>query len=413
MGSLFKYSLIEVINCKQIREFNEFPVCLYKNDRNWCRPLDASVEEIFDGEKNKHLKNGEIVRWILKDTNECCLGRIAAFYTEHSFSQFDIPTGGIGFFDSVDNQEVANSLFDKAKEWLASKKLEAMDGPINPGMRDAFWGCLADGFHEPVYQMPYNFPYYKNLFEEYGFKNYFNQYTYQRTFEDTSDLHPVLFRTANRILSNPDYEFKLIEKGNYQFALDFQSIYNKAWSKFTGTNDITEQETMLLLKSMEPIMDERLIMFGYFKKEPIAFFINMPDIGQITKKFNGKFNWFNKLLFLWNLKVLHSVDRVIGRIFGVIPEFQNKGVEGALVLFFNNQILKPTFKYKTFELNWIGDFNPVMMKVAEFIGGSIYKTHITYRYLFDRKAEFKRAPLVNQAGNGKLISSAHVDGNII
>jgi hypothetical protein len=150
---------------------------------------------------------------------------------------------------------------------------------------------------------------------------------------------------------------------------------------------------------MEPVMDERLIIYGYYKGEPIAFFIMMPDIGQITKKFNGSFNWINKLRFFWDLKVMHRVDRVIGRIFGVIPEFQNKGVEGALVLFFQQQVLKPSFKYKTFELNWIGDFNPVMMKVAEFIGGKIYKTHVTYRYMIDREAEFSRAPLVNQSAS--------------
>jgi hypothetical protein len=124
----------------------------------------------------------------------------------------------------------------------------------------------------------------------------------------------------------------------------------------------------------------------------------MPDIGQITRKFNGNFNWYNKLRFFWDLKIRKSVDRVIGRIFGVVPEFQNKGVEGALILFFQDQVLKPGFKYKTFELNWIGDFNPTMLKVAEFIGGSIYKTHVTYRFLFDRSTEFKRAPLLNQTG---------------
>jgi hypothetical protein len=247
--------------------------------------------------------------------------------------------------------------------------------------------------------MPYNYPYYRDLFEGYGFKNYFNQYTYQRTFEDTTDLHPAVTRTARRILSNPEYEFKLIEKGNKQFAHDFRIIYNKAWSKFAGTKDITDQEALSLLKSMEPIMDERLIIYGYCKGEPIAFFIMMPDIGQITRKFKGKLNWYNKLRFFWDLKIVKSVDRVIGRIFGVIPEFQNKGVEGALILFFQDQVLQPSFKYKTFELNWIGDFNPIMMKVAEFIGGSIYKTHVTYRYLFDRNAEFKRAQIVNQAGN--------------
>ncbi len=398
MLSAFHYVISEVTDALKIKVFNDFPVSLYRNEPNWCRPLDVSVEEIFDRKKNQHLEKGNIIRWIISDPDGNCLGRIAAFFTEDSFIQNDQPTGGIGFFDSVDDKEVAFLLFDQAKEWLLANGLVAMDGPVNPGMRDAFWGCLVDGFHEPVFNMPYNFPYYKKLFEDYGFRNYFNQYTYQRTFEDTSDLHPVVLRTAKRILTNPDYQFKLIEKGNKQFALDFQVIYNKAWSKFTGTKDITGQEALTLLKSMELIMDERLIIYGYFKEEPICFFIMMPDIGQITKNFNGKFNWFNKLRFFWALKVRHKVDRVIGRIFGVIPEYQNKGVEGALVLFFQEQIQKPSFRYKTFELNWIGDFNPVMMKIAEFIGGSVYKTHVTYRYLFNRNAEFKRAPLVNQSG---------------
>ncbi len=150
------------------------------------------------------------------------------------------------------------------------------------------------------------------------------------------------------------------------------------------------------MKKLEPILDHRLIIYGYYKEEPIAFFIMIPDIGQLTKKFNGKLNWWKKLLFIWNLKVSCKVDRVIGRIFGVVPEHQGKGVEGALVLTFENEILKPGFPpYKSLELNWIGDFNPVMMKMAELIGGSVYKTHVTYRYLFDQTKEFHRAPLVN------------------
>lgn len=393
-----RYLIHEVTDSRAIREFIDFPSNLYRDDPNWFRPLDTSVEEIFNSRKNKGLKGGKIIRWTIHEKNNQCIGRIAAFYSEESFTQYERPTGGIGFFDCVDNKEVAFLLFDKAKEWLSANGMKAIDGPINPaGIRDTFWGCLVDGFHEPVFNMPYNFPYYKNLFEEYGFKNYFNQYTYQRTFEDVTDLHPVMHRTASRILSNPDYHFTLIEKGNDKYAFDFQAIYNKAWSKFSGTKDISGLEALTLLKSMEPILDERLVIFGYFKGEPIAFFIMMPDIGQITKKFNGKFNWYNKLRFFWDLKAAHRVDRVIGRIFGVIPEYQNKGVEGALVLFFQKEIMKPTFPYKTFELNWIGDFNPVMMKVAEFIGGSIYKTHVTYRLIFDRNAVFERAPLVNQA----------------
>jgi len=200
-------------------------------------------------------------------------------------------------------------------------------------------------------------------------------------------------------MKNPDYEFKLIEKGNKQFAIDFRIIYNKAWTDFAGTKQLNDNEALNLLKEMEPIMDERLIIYGYYKGEPIAFFIMMPDIGQITKKFKGKWNLLNKLRFMWMLKSTKTIDRVIGRIFGVVPEHQGKGVEGALVIKFEQEVDKPNFPYKSLELNWIGDFNPVMMKVAEFIGGKIYKTHVTYRYLFDREAEFKRSPLVNLPGN--------------
>jgi GNAT superfamily N-acetyltransferase len=224
----------------------------------------------------------------------------------------------------------------------------------------------------------------------------FNQYTYQREIQGGGNLHPIVRRSAERILKNPDYTFKLIEKGKLSYARDFRIIYNKTWSNFSGTNEITDKEAINLLKKLEPILDHRLIYYGYYKEEPVAFFVMIPDIGQLTKKFNGKWNLWNKLQFLWNLKVLHKVDRVIGRIFGVVPEHQGKGVEGALVIAFENEVLKPGFPpYKSLELNWIGDFNPVMMKMSELIGGKIYKTHVTYRYLFDPSREFHRAPLVN------------------
>ena len=398
MSENAQFQVIPVKNKELIAQFLHFPVWLYRNEEKWSQPINADIESVFDVKKNKHLINGEIARWLIIDNQQKNVGRIAAFYSDESFKCHEQPTGGIGFFECTDNQDAANQLFETARIWLLERGLQAMDGPTNPGMRDSFWGCLVDGFHEPVYNMPFNFPYYQALFENYGFQNFFNQYTYQRYFKGGS-LHPVVRRTAERVLKNPDYEFKLIEKGNKQFAIDFKIIYNKAWNDFTGTKQLSDNEALNLLKEMEPIMDERLIIYGYYKGEPIAFFIMMPDIGQITKKFNGKWNLLNKLRFMWMLKRTKTINRVIGRIFGVIPEYQGKGVEGALVIRFEQEVEKQGFNYQSLELNWIGDFNPVMMKVSEFIGGKIYKTHVTYRYLFDRNAEFKRAPLVNMPGN--------------
>jgi GNAT superfamily N-acetyltransferase len=395
------FSIIEVTEILTKKEFIEFPVRLYKGESHWIRPMDQDIENVFNPSKNKHLTNGEAKRWLIKNYIGEIVGRIAAFYERTSDMQDEVKAGGIGFFDCIQDREASFLLFDTAKRWLKSKGLEAMDGPINFGMRDNFWGCLVDGFHDPVYNMPYNFPYYKDLFEAYGFQNYFNQYIYRAIIDGRDNLHPVVRRTAERILNNPDYKIRLIEKGNTRYAYDFKVIYNKAWGDFSGIKEISDEEAIELLKSLEPILDRRLVFYAYYKEEPIAFFVMIPDIGQITRKLNGRWNWLTKLKFAWNLKIAHKVDRIIGRIFGVVPEHRGKGVEGALVVAFENEVLKPGFPYKTLELNWVGDFNPRMMKVSEFIGGTIYKTYITYRYLFDRKREFQRAPLVNVISNGR------------
>jgi hypothetical protein len=121
----------------------------------------------------------------------------------------------------------------------------------------------------------------------------------------------------------------------------------------------------------------------------------IPDINQLITRNNGKMNWYNKFKLILDLKVLKKCNRVIGLIFGVIPEFQGKGIEAGLVMKFAENTEERHFPYSLLEMNWIGDFNPTMMKLVELIGGEIYKTHVTYRYLFNRTKPFHRAPVVN------------------
>ena len=389
------YSLIEVSDQKSIKAFLDFPKKLYRKDPMWIRPLDKDIEKIFDPKTNKKFRHGEAIRWILEDKDRNIVGRVAAFYDQKTAKKNRQPTGGLGFFDCVNDQKAAAVLFDACRGWLKERGMEAMDGPINFGERDSFWGCLVDGFSEPLYNMPYNAPYYNELFEAYGFQNYFNQYTYHRTFEEDG-LSTEIHDKAQRVFENPDYSFEIYSKSRInEIAEDFMIIFNAAWARFPGIPKITKIHSLALLKQMKPIMDKRLVHIAYYKGEPIGFFIMMPDISQIFRKFNGKLNLVNKLRFMYYLKVSKSVTRVIGRLFGVVPEHQGKGIEGGLVVAFARLANQPGFQYTDLELNWIGDFNPTMMKVCEQIGSKIYKTHITYRYLFDRDASFERATKVN------------------
>jgi len=390
-----KYTIKEVKEPNDVREFLMLPLRLYREEKNWIQPLDNDIESVFDRNLNKLFRHGNAIRWIAIDENGDTTGRVAAFYNKKSSAGYSQPTGGMGFFESENDRELAFALFDKCREWLEEKGMEAMDGPINFGDRDRWWGLLVDGFDPPNYCMPYNFPWYRQLFEEYGFQNYYEQYTYHKPVT-AEGIDPVIVEKAERIKGNPDYRFCHPTRTTYnRVPSDFMVVYNKAWAGFQGVSRMSEAQAKLLFKSIKPVIDRRLLWFGYYKDEPICFFLMLPEINPIVRKLNGKMNLTGKIKFLWHRHITRTTRRAFGLIFGVVPEHQRKGVEGALIAAFGQIALKPSFPYRELEFNWIGDFNPSMMHLLEQIGATILKTHITYRYLFDRNAPFERAKRVN------------------
>ncbi len=385
----------EVQSPEDIRNFLELPVELYKNSPNWIRPLDKDIEEVFDKKKNKLFREGECTRMLLFDEKNHCIGRIAAFVNQKTVNLGnEQPTGGVGFFECINRQEAANALFDAAREWLLSRGMEAMDGPINFGDRDRWWGLHVEGDLQPNYGMFYHLGYYKELFENYGFGLYFKQYTYLRKIEN--NLNPKVYEKGERVFNNPDYRFEHLKMSEMEkYALDFLEIYNKAWAKHLGVGRMRKEQAVGIFKAMKPIADPTIVWFGYYKDAPVAFYIMIPELNQIFRHFDGKFGAWEKLKFLY-YKWRGEIKKIFGVIFGVVPEHQGKGVEAAIVVAYSKLALVPSYRYNCMEFNWIGDFNPAMMRVCEDVGGSICKVHHTYRFLFDREKEFKRMPIIDK-----------------
>jgi len=383
------YTLTEVKTPEDARTFLHLPVDLYKNDPYWIRPLDKDVESVFDPDKNKFFRHGTCIRWLLYD-NEEVIGRVAAFVDEKTARNNTQPTGGMGFFECINHQEAANKLFDACKNWLKEQGMEAMDGPINFGDRDRFWGLLIEGFMPQNYGVPYNFPYYRSLFEHYGFKNYFEQYTYYRPI-NAYGMDPSIRNKAERLAKNPEYKFRCISKKALdKYASDFRTVYNQAWTKHSGVKPISALHARALLISFKPILDKRLMWFAYHEGEPIGFFLMIPEINQWVKSLNGKMDLLAKIKF-WLLKKFKPCTTAFGLIFGVVPAYQGKGVEGGMIIAFEKIALSRGFPYKDLEMNWIGDFNPSMMKLVAQVGARIIKTHVTYRLIFDPEKPFERA----------------------
>jgi len=385
----------EVASIDQVREFLQLPVRLYQESKYWIRPLDADIESVFDKEKNKTFRHGECCRWILLNDEGETIGRVAAFINEKIVNKGNKqPTGGMGFFECINDQKAAFALFDQCKTWLQDRKMEAMDGPVNFGNRDRWWGLLVEGFdREPNYQCNYNFPYYQQFFEDYGFQVYFRQFTFGRKVMEP--LSPKLEAKALRLATDPDYEFRHLKKSELTRLAEYiRIVYNKAWASRGETAELTEAQAKLIVKQMKPIMDFRLLYFGFYKGEPVSFYLSLPEINQVFKYVNGKLDWIGKLKFLYH-SLRKTNKKAFGILFGIVPEHQGKGLDGAMVLN-ARQVLQEQYKrYEEYEMNWIGDFNPKMIVVVEQVGARVVKIHHTYRKLFDETKPFERSPILN------------------
>src|SRR5574338_51924 len=203
--------LFLVSDSVSVKEFLRVPLIIYKDDPNFIQPLDKDINDVFNPKKNKAFRFGECARWLLKDDGGKLIGRIAAFVNKKYRNKGDEQkTGGVGFFECINNQEAADMLFDVSKHWLMERGMEAMDGPINFGERDRWWGLVVDGFKPPIYLMNYNPPYYQKLFEDYGFKDFYNQICWHLPVD--TRLNERFMEQAEKYNALPDFTISYINK---------------------------------------------------------------------------------------------------------------------------------------------------------------------------------------------------------
>jgi hypothetical protein len=266
-----------------------------------------------------------------------------------------------------------------------------MDGPINFGENDNFWGLLVEGFMPQSFGMNYNPPYYRKFFEEYGFTPYFEQVTNHL---DLYKPFPERFwKIADWVRKKPEYNFRHFtweQAGS--FINDFIEVYNDAWQFH---ENFTPMERPLLertLEELKPVMIPDFIWFAYHDHEPIAFEVMIPDINQLFRFFNGKPTLFGKLMIgIRGKKRIFTRSRIT--IMGVKPKYQKSGIESA-IFWHMNEMMKRFPRFTEIELSWVGDFNPKMRMLHESVGGVFAKKHITYRRLFSEDAKISRSTII-------------------
>lgn len=384
--------IVEVNNPATTRKWMDLPWKIYANDSNWIPHLRQDIAKVFDKKANKFYREGDCVRWILLDEFGNTIGRVAAFYWKKYSGGQKQPTGGLGFFECIEDKTAAFKLMDAACNWLRDKGMEAVDGPINFGEKDAFWGLLVENFTDmSSYRMNYNPPYYREFFESYGFQLYFQQFCYKRSV--TEPAQPIFVRKAQGILSDPNYTVTNARGMSLdEITEKFVTVYNAAWAGHLGFKKMPLAQGKVVMKSLKPVMDKDVMFFIHYQQRPVAFYLNMPELNEVFQYVNGNLNWWGKLIFLLRFK-FGKRHTMVGMLFGVDREFQGKGIEGALIKWAEIKVV-PLNRYVDTILTWVGDFNPKMVHLCENLGAHRYRNLITYRKLFDETKEFSRHPMI-------------------
>lgn len=383
--------LKEVNDKAAARAFLQMGKDLYRNDKNWICPLDNMVEAVFDPSKNIFFTHGEAARWVLFDENNRAIGRVAAFINRKKAFNFEQPTGGMGFFECINDEKAAFMLFDRCREWLKERGMEAMDGPINFGENDNFWGLLVEGYMPQSFGMNYNYPYYVRLFENYGFRPYFEQVT--NHLDIVKPFPERFWKIADWVRQRPGYSFKHFNwKESAKFLRDFKTVYDDAWQFHENFTPIEPDDLTKSMLELKIIMEEEFIWFAYHEDEPIAFLIMVPDANQILKYFNGKLNFLQKIRF-WYLRKKDVFTRARITVMGIRPKYQKSGIESA-IFWHMEKVMKKRPNYTEIKVSWVGDFNPKMKQLFESVGSDFGKRHITYRYLFNAPGESQKATTI-------------------
>jgi len=373
MDNVSNFEIHPVQTKKEFRNFIKLPWKIYKGNEYWVPPLISEEKKLLNKDLNPFFQHSE-AEYFLAFKDGQIIGRIAAIVNYNHNDFHNEKTGFFGFFECIDEQEVANLLFSAAADWLRSKNMKIMRGPMNPSTNETI-GFLVDAFDSsPQIMMTYNPPYYLDLSEKYGFKKSMDLYAYWM--DSAQPLPEKLLRVAERVRKKAQLSFRSINMKNYWDEVKLiHEIYNTAWSYNWGFIPMSKEEFHHLAKDLKTTVETELAFIAEFDGKPVGFCLTLPDFNQALKKINGRLFPFGLLKLLYYSK---KIDQIRVITMGVVKEYQKRGIDS---LFYLETYRRGVAKgYKGAEFSWVLENNTMMKRAAEMMGGKIYKTYRIYDY---------------------------------
>ena len=351
----------------------------YAGNPQYVYPLRSDIEGILS-ERNAAFTGDNLRLWVVTGPDNRPVGRVAAFVDEARNAELALPVGGMGFFECPDNGAAADLLLTAAEDWLRARGMQAVDGPINFGERDKFWGLLTRGWYRPIYQETYNPPYYQRLLEERGYQPHEQCLTMRGVVAEFPGDR--LGKLADRVRDRYGLYTKQIDRRHLrQGADDFAEAYNAAFNHWPYFKPLTGDDIYPTFRQMKPIMDPHLTCLAYNREgRPIGLAGLIPDINCFLGGTRGKLDLLGLPKFLWRLKFQRRPRNCKGIAFGIAQEYQRQGVYPLMVnAMFTSGNYHTSRTYRYVDMATIRGHNQLMVDTCRQMNTEIHRVHVAYR----------------------------------
>ncbi len=363
--------MIDIRQTENLKLFASIPLTIYKGDPFFVPQLIAEEVKLIDEKNNPFYKNAQRKLFIAYKNGKIA-GRIAAIVNKAHNKAHNDKIGFFGFFESVDDFEVAKSLFKKAEEYLRVQKMDYIRGPMNPSMNDTCGILIKGFFQEPVFMMPYNRKYYIDLLEKNGFKKDKDLLAFYVS--TVNKPKGKLDKIAEYVQRKHGITLRSFSKKNFDREIEtIHYLYSKAWENNWGFVAPTLDEFKYGTEDFKTLVPEELVIMAEKEGKPCGFAAIVPDFNQALKKLNGKITPLNALKALYLMKKIDNYRLIT---LGVLPEYRKIGVD--LLLYIKSFDVVGKRKGRGGELSWTLEDNDAINKPIKKMNVEHYKTYRIY-----------------------------------
>jgi len=360
---------------KELSAFVDFPHTLYKDDKKYVPELHIAQKDLLTKGKHPFHDHSELQLFLAYEGKEI-VGRIAAVNNVNHNTFNKTNEGFFGFFDVVNNYDVAKLLLDEAFKWLKEKGFERVLGPVNPSTNETC-GVLIEGFDSaPVVMMTYNAPYYIDFLEKYGFQKETDLWAFLIESTDFKDKAARLLNVFEERLKSKNITIRPANLKQFEKEVaGIEEVYNSAWDKNLGFVPMTDAEFKYMAKDMKMILDPDFCLVAEHEGKAVGFALCIPDLNEVMIKVKkGRLLPFGIFHLLFGIKKVKRL-RVIA--LGVTEGYRKLGIEACFYGRIINSGLKKGFT--SAEASWILEENVMMNQAVKNINGKLYKKYRIYQ----------------------------------